>query len=79
MEKFSLVAGVIGSDVPWLDCPAFSALTWSQRSRNKPVCCNDPYGKFTCRRTIKPRTFEPNTPEWQLWGNPVIGTGKDEI
>ena len=21
-------AGVIGSDVPWLDCPACNALTW---------------------------------------------------
>ena len=21
-------AGVIGSDVPWLECPAYNALTW---------------------------------------------------
>ena len=24
----SLFAGVIGSDVPWLECPACNALTW---------------------------------------------------
>ena len=26
--EFDAGAGVIGSDVPWLECPACNALTW---------------------------------------------------
>ena len=28
VHKFTPIAGVIGSDVPWLDCPASNAITW---------------------------------------------------
>ena len=43
-------AGVIGSDVPWLECPACNALTWVITVTNKPVWCQyDLYGKLTCR------------------------------
>ena len=27
-SEYILLAGVIGSDVPWLECPACNALTW---------------------------------------------------
>ena len=28
LKGWSYNAGVIGSDVPWLECPACNALTW---------------------------------------------------
>ena len=28
ITELALRAGVIGSDVPWLECPACNALTW---------------------------------------------------